>query len=193
MSYVVSCTFWCNFFCARRDNIVEEEVTYIDVTKEWLKKANPNSHEVLDSYFYISKNKIYIVDGSKNVVLDYSLKELEVANWIENTFGGEIYMNPRVNVPEKVKTADYWWNGEYWDLKELKDSTSLTRAIDNAIKDCEGQSHNFIIDITGCRIPLNNIIHQVHKVFSIKNTDRNWIYRIIIKKHNKIIRIYIRK
>ena len=165
-------------------------INYIDITKELIEKATPNSHKVLDSYFYISKDKIYIVDGSKNVVLDYSLKELEVANWIENTFGGEIYMKPRVNSPNNIKTADYWWNGEYWDLKELKDSKSLMRAIDNAIKKCEKQSHNFIIDITDCKIPIHYIIKQAENIFKDGACRRIWVNKIIIKKDNILIKAY---
>ena len=57
MSYVVSCTFWCNFFCARRDNIVEEKVTYIDVTKEWLDKKS-RTHRVVIDKIYIDDNGI---------------------------------------------------------------------------------------------------------------------------------------
>ena len=168
------------------------EKDYINVTDEWIKDSKPNSHKIIDSYFYISNNKIYIVDGKK-VVLDYSLRELEVAQWLEDKFGGEIYMNPRVNFPKNIKTADYWWNGEYWDLKEIRDSTSLKRAIDNAIKDCREQSHNFIIDITGTSIPTENIIVQIEKLFYIKNSNRKWVNKIIVKKHNSVIAIYIRK
>ncbi len=28
-------------------------------------------------------------------------------------------MLPRVNYPEGIKTADYLFRGEYWDLKEI--------------------------------------------------------------------------
>ena len=177
----------------RGDIIVEEKERYVDVTKEWLKNANPNSHEVLDSYFYVSNNMIYIVDGSKKVVLDYSLKELEVANWIENTFGGEIYMNPRVNIPKRVKTADYWWNGEYWDLKELKTAVSKKRAVDNLIKNCRGQSHNFIIDITESDMLSQDIIVQIKKIFDKSNINRSWINKIIIKKNDEVFSIFVRK
>lgn len=182
-------------FCVleRRNTIVEEKEGYIDVTKEWLENAKPNSHKVRDSYFYISNDKVYIVDGSKNVVLDYSLKELEVANFLENTFGGEIYMNPRVNIPNGVKTADYWWNGEYWDLKELKNSTSLTRAVDNVIKDCEKQSHNFIIDITDSEVPVSSIIKQVKKTFTPGMYYRLWVNKIIIKYNDDLIGVFTKK
>lgn len=68
---------------------------YIDVTEEWLKNAKPNSHKVKEQLFFEYEGKRYDVDG-KNVVLDYSKEELEMAYFLENTFGGEIYMLPRV-------------------------------------------------------------------------------------------------
>ncbi len=91
---------------------------YKDVTQEWLDKANPNSHKVKNRNYYEYVNVNYEVDG-KNVVLDYSLKEKDVAEWLENTFGGELYMLPRVNKPDGIMTADYLWNNEYWDLKTI--------------------------------------------------------------------------
>lgn len=131
---------------------------YVDITDELIKNAKPNSHKVLNSYFYIGLSAIYIVDGKK-VVLDYSKKELEVAKWIENTFGGELYMNPRVNSPDGVKTADYWWDGEYWDLKVPIGNSK--RTIENIIKDSKDQARNFIIDISFSSINLEEAIRQI--------------------------------
>lgn len=65
---------------------------YKNVTSEWIQNATPNSHRVKDrNYFETENGKRYYVD-EKNVVLDYSKKEREIAEWLENTFGGEIYM-----------------------------------------------------------------------------------------------------
>jgi len=45
---------------------------------------------------------VHIVDNKK-VILNYSNKELEIANWLENTFGEEIYMVPKINYPKNDK------------------------------------------------------------------------------------------
>ena len=84
---------------------------YIDVTKEWLDEATPNDGIVTEASFYSNDKNKYYVDG-KNVVLDYSKQELEVAKWLLDTFGGNIYMLPRINNPSGIKTADYLWNNE---------------------------------------------------------------------------------
>ncbi|MDD6277980.1 MAG: hypothetical protein PUA55_05370 [Mycoplasma sp.] len=53
-----------------------------NITKSFIRKSTPNSHEVKDA-----KGNKYYVDG-KNVVIDYSVSEKNVANWLKETFGG---------------------------------------------------------------------------------------------------------
>lgn len=104
---------------ANRKKLIEEKNTffpYSDVTTNWIEKAKPNSHKVLDRHYFEYKNVRYVVDN-KNVVLDYSNEEKRIARWLENTFGGELYMLPRINSPKGIKTADYLFRNEYWDLK----------------------------------------------------------------------------
>jgi len=151
---------------------VEYEIdkkAYVDVTYEWILSATPNSHKVLDAKYFKDSNGIkYYVDG-KNVVLDYSLKEYEVALWLEKTFGGKIYMNPRINNPKGIETCDYLWKNERWDLKTLSEKAmSETRAVDNAIKTAKNQTDNIVLDITETKLPKDNVIKQVHKLYDTK-------------------------
>lgn len=59
---------------------------------------------------------------------------------------GKIYMLPRVNKPDGIKTADYLWDNEKWDLKII--STSGRKVIDNRLNGRKAQSTNIIIDIS---------------------------------------------
>lgn len=164
---------------------------YIDVTEEWLNNAKPNKYKVKEQLYFDYQESRYFVDG-KNVVLDYSKKELEMAKWLVKTFGGEIYMLPKVNNPSGIKTADYLWHNEYWDLKEIKQNAkSKFRAIDNILKNAKKQANNFILDITKCKLNKNNIIEQAKKIYITKN--REWIDKIIIFDNNKPMKIYKRK
>ena len=117
---------------------------YLDVTNEWLKTSNPNSHRIKNLNYWIINNKKYYVDN-KYIILDYSKSELECALWLEKTFGGEIYMCPKVNKPDGIKTPDYLFRNEYWDLKEIKGNGKNT--IDSIIKKSKNQTINYIIDI----------------------------------------------
>ena len=63
-----------------------------NITKSFIRKSTSNSHEVKDAKYYEdAKGNKYYVDG-KNVVIDYSVSEKNVANWLKETFGGEIYI-----------------------------------------------------------------------------------------------------
>lgn len=157
---------------------------YKDVTKKWLKTAHPNSHKIEDRQYFEHEGIKYEVDG-KNVVLDYSLKEKEIAEWLENTFGGEIYMLPRINNPEGIQTADYLFRGEYWDLKEINGIGK--NILFHAIEDHKKQSHNFIFDISRTTLTDNEIIERLNKLYSIKKVD--WLDKIIVKRNEKIVKI----
>lgn len=112
-----------------------------------------------------------------------------MANWLENTFGGEIYMLPRINKPDGIQTANYLFRGEYWDLKEIVGCGK--RVFEDSIKDKRKQSHNFIFEISQSCLEKNNILFQVGKIFSSKST--NFVDKIIVKSKKKLIVVYKRK
>lgn len=160
------------------------ENNYIDVTKEWLDSATPNSNIVEVRQYFEHEGVKYKVDG-ENVVLDYSSEEREVAEWLESTFGGEIYMLPRINTPKGIKTADYLFKDEYWDLKEINGIGK--NILFHAIEDHEKQAHNFIFDISKTKLSNNEIIERLNKLYLTKKVD--WLNKIIIKREEKIIKI----
>lgn len=177
----------------KRDIIENENISsvsnnYIDITQEWLDNATPNSHKVLDRNYFEYEGVKYQVDG-RNVVLDYSSKEKEVAKWLENTFGGELYMLPRVCNPDGISTADYLWNSEKWDLKTINGIGK--RVIEDAVKKKKKQANNFIFDITPSKIEKENLYKQLQKLYNSKTT--NWINKVIVKNENDVIVIYKRK
>ena len=171
---------------------IEEEyrkiTNYIDVTKNWIQNAKLNSHTVKDLNYWESNDNKYYVDG-KNVVLDYSNSEKKCAEWLENTLGGEIFMCPRINNPDGINTPDYVLNNEYWDLKEINGCGN--RTVDTALKKCKNQAHNFIIDISKSQLSNESAIYQLQKIFNNKN--RKWVEKIILKRNNKLIKIYTKR
>jgi len=140
----------------KRDEVLKiiEEPKYIDVTEEWQNNATPNTHQVLDKNYFEHNGVKYKVDN-KNVVLDYSKHEKEIAKWLEETFGGEIFMIPRINNPEGIKTPDYWFKNEGWDLKTINGSSK--QALYHAIRKKSQQSNNFIFEIVSNDLSLNEI------------------------------------
>lgn len=164
------------------------EDQFVDMTEEWIKQATPNSHKILDLQEVTLNNGKYKVDG-KNVLLDYSIKERRIAELLEETFGGEIQMVPRIINPPNISTPDYFFRGESMDLKELRGSSS--HLIYNAISKKKRQASNFILDITNCPLDLDEINRQVRDIYRSNHT--RFVDKLIIIKDDNIIHVYSRR
>lgn len=141
---------------------INNKLPYKDLTKQWLSNKNPNSHKVLDKNYFEHENVKYIVDDKK-VVLDYSKKEKEIAEWLENTFGGEIFMLPRINDPEKIQTPDYLYKKEVWDLKTITGSGNQT--IYHAIYKKKQQSNNYIFELTNSVLTIADAKKKIERLY----------------------------
>lgn len=167
--------------------LTKEKTNYIDVTDEWLGNATSFSSEVLDRNYFEHNGIKYFVDG-KNVVLDYSKKEKEIAIWLSKTFSGTVYMLPRINKPDGIQTPDYIFKDNYWDLKTINGSSK--QALYHTIRKKQRQSNNFIFEITNSKFSMKNIQIQVKNLY--KRTDVPFINELIIKKGNKF-KVFKRK
>ena len=120
--------------------------------------------------------------------------EFKMAVWIKENLGGRIDMVPEIETAKGAKkvshthTPDYIWNGEKWDLKTLKNASSKTRAIDNLISNSEKQSHNFIVDITYCKLDVQIIMNQIFNVFRENKLKREWVEKIYLVKDEILLR-----
>lgn len=113
-------------------------------------------------------------------------KKKDVAIWLTKTFGGKIYMLPRVNNPDGIQTADYLFKNQYWDLKLIKGTGK--NSLDNAIKNKKNQSSNFIYDISESNLNIYEIIIQIQKIYN--NPKRVWVNTIIVKNKDKVVKIF---
>jgi len=91
-------------------------------------------------------------------------------------------MLPRINYPEGIKTADYLWNDEYWDLKEILGIGNNT--FYHAIEGHKNQACNFIFYIKA-NLSRTEIEEKLNKLFSIKSVD--WLNIIIIKSKSELL------
>ena len=173
--------------------LIKYKVPYEDVTQKWLETATPNSHEVLYRDYYISESGIRYNVDSKNVIMTYNPDEKDTAIWLKETLGGEIYMNPKIDKPDGVESADYFFRGNNWDKKSMEKASSLKRAIDNAIKEHKEQSKRLIIDITNCKLSNETIIEQAINVFTPGEFNREWVEGIIIKREKELVKIIIKR
>ena len=164
--------------------VILKEKESIDITVKWLKNKKTGVSRVIDAkYFYDGKNKYY-VDG-KGVVLDYSIKEKDIPKWLANLFGETVYMLPRINYPEGIKTADYLFKGEHWDLKKINGNGK--NVFFHAIEKHEKQAHNFIFDLSTSALTDLEINDRLNKLYKIPRLS--WLNKIIIIRNNKVIKI----
>lgn len=164
------------------------KLNYRDVTRGWLKNSCPNSHKVKTRNYYEHDGIRYFV-GGKKVVFDYTNYEKDIAVCLENSFGGEIYLLPKVNELKGIKNL---YRNEYWDLKKMScNAISEKRAVDNVIKKSKFQTENIILDITDSILNDNIILQQVKRLYS--TSGREWIKHVLIVKNFNLIKVFIRK
>ena len=164
----------------------QSNAAYTDATKAWYEEATPNSHPVSDLQELTIDGNTYRVDG-RNVVLDYSAHEKEIAELLEKEFGGELYMVPRVNNPQGVSTPDYLFRGERYDLKTIGKTTGKNPLF-NRVHKATGQANNFVLDLTDSKLADDTIEEQIKKIFTDRQTKN--VRTVIARKSKNIIKVY---
>ena len=130
----------------------------------------------------------YKFDG-EHVVLDYTVDEKAIAEYLSKNIGGEIYMLPRVLYPKNVRTPDYMWDDEKWDLKTIKkhSKNTVTTAVGNGL----GQSGNIILNIEDKTYSIKDKLHELERIFG--NHRLLEINKILILDKNELFGIFTRK
>lgn len=169
-------------------DLQQSNTAYTDATKAWYEEATPNSHPVSDLQELTINGSTYRVDG-RNVVLDYSAHEKEIAELLEKEFGGEMQMVPRINNPQGISTPDYLFRGERYDLKTIGKTTGKNPLF-NRIKNAKGQAENFVLDITNAKLEQKFVDEQLGKVFWSNNTK--YVKKIILVRDGRILKIVVR-
>ena len=144
---------------------------YRDVTAEYFGKATPG------------KGKIIYGDNLKEST---HRKEIEVANLIHKTFGGNITIPKERNV-EHLKNPDYVWKDKLWDLKTITTEKSADTAIRKGLKQIAENPGGIIIDYRGKNISIDifEVVMDRRMVRSAKGTTDI----LVILKNNEF-RVY---
>ena len=162
---------------------------YLDITDEMYAKAKPYKGTVKKQNFYKNNGINYKIDGH-NVVYRHDEREIEVAQILNSTFGGNVRILPNINFPQGIKSPDYLYKGEMTDLKRIT-SNRTKDCIKTALKNKEKQANNFIIDNTAQTVSDEDIIKQIEKIY--ENEGFLWINKIYLLKNKEFIKIFKRK
>lgn len=158
-----------------------DKKAYVNVKKSEIDSIKHKEKGIYNLNEVNIDGKKYVVDG-KNVILDHSEDEINIANWIVNNIGGEVYLYPRIVMPKGIRTPDYIWNDEKWDLKTINSHGKNT--LTTAVKNTKNQSNNLILDLINDEYTDEEILKNMDRIYL--NKAYRFLNRIIIKEENKL-------
>lgn len=159
----------------------------MDITKEWANTQNKKG-SVTNRQFYTVDNVKYNVDG-KHVILEPSDKEKFIASILCDKYGKDVELLPHVSYPPNIQTPDYLINGQRYDLKSIMGSgKDMLRDI---LKKKKKQAPNFILDITNCPLPIENLIQQIKGIYTSNRTK--FVNTIVLFRDDSVIAVYNRQ
>lgn len=174
-------------------NLNKEGSNYIDITTEIISSSKNTVGEVKEQDFLKKDGIVYKVKGN-DVVFNPDEEERKCAKILAKTFGEDVILLPKVNNPQKVKSADFLFRDDFLDLKTINKSNQKIASKDgiyNALKDCQKQSNDFILDITNYTHGKDMVYEQINKIYNSKH--RSWVNKIYLLEKEKIIKIFERK
>lgn len=102
---------------------------------------------------------------------------------LSKTFNENVYLNPRINYPEGIKSSDYIFKCERWDLKSIIGNS--TQVFYHAIYKNKEQSSNFIFDITKSKINMKSALELANVLYG--RSDIIFLDKIIILDNNEFM------
>ncbi len=166
----------------------DDEKGFLDVTREYLNRAKGKQGSVADAKEYEKDGNTYVVDG-RQILLDYSAGEKDIAEVLAKSFGMEVKMIPRVLSPQNVSTPDILLDDEAFDIKQPIGQGKAV--IYNMIAKKKRQANNFAIDISKCPLDVEGIRRQVADVYRSRHT--RFVNRVVLSKDGQILNVYQRK
>lgn len=118
-----------------------------DVTSEYLRAAKPNEGAIT-------------YDEGYDVKLHQD--EIDMAEWLHNTFGGDIQLLKEVN-EDKHKTPDYLWRGKMWDLKKLSSEKAANSALRHGLQQIRDNPGGIFLDFQNWSFSLNLLLEVIDK------------------------------
>lgn len=168
---------------------VSQDKPYEDVTKQWLENVDKNKKATVTENNYFEKDGVLYDESNAKLDTNFGEEETNMADWLKETFNDDVELIPRVEYPRSVKTPDFIFKDEGWDLKTIRGSGRQT--IYQSVRKQANQSSNFIFDISNSEIDMNSFTAQVNDLFIRDRTS--FVKKVICKKGNELLQIKIRK
>ncbi len=160
---------------------------WIDDTKSFIDDININKKATLKDARYVDINGKRYYRNEKNKIV-HEFNEEKVGKWIQKKLHKDVEYLLNISEEDSVRLGDYKVNNkEIWELKTIKGNGK--RTLDSAIKEKKGQATIFIFDLTYSKMEDLEAIKQVVLIFR----NRDWVTKIILKRNEKIIKVFKKK
>lgn len=118
-----------------------------DVTDEYLENATPG----VGTLSYDSECT------KDEVALEKYQDELDFAEWIHNTLGGDIHVNAEDDHTNNIKFPDYLWRGKLWDLKTPESENGANGRVKDGIEQIKNNCGGIMINYKDKDINYNKL------------------------------------
>lgn len=89
-------------------------------------------------------------------------REVNMAHWLRDTFGGDIKVLKDVN-EDHVVTPDYEWRGKLWDLKSISTEKAANSAVRHGLHQVENNPGGIILDSGVAEISMESLAAAIEK------------------------------
>lgn len=159
---------------------------YEDITTEWTMVTKQGSVTMLNTWAH--NGVPYVVDG-RHVVLKPSKEEQKIAQIMGAKYGKDVMLVPKINWPEGIQTPDYLIDQARYDLKS---PTGAGKSVMyGLIASKKRQADNFIVNITNCPLPMDEIERQTAKLY--RNPRTAFVKNIVLLKDGRITKVFSKK
>ena len=93
------------------------------------------------------------VDFEKGYAFEKHKAETDFSQWLHETLGGDVLLLNDQGKADGIKTPDYLWRGEQWELKSTSTISSVNDAIKRGLKQITSGSGGLILDFGENNIP----------------------------------------
>ncbi|BAK46151.1 hypothetical protein CXIVA_01840 [Clostridium sp. SY8519] len=146
-------------------------------------KKNGVDYNDFNSLYTADTGEVVLEDGYK-VHGKENADEIEQANWIVNTFGGNITLLKR---SFSEPTPDYKWNGKYWDLKTPQSTNGSDKLVHHGFHQIEKKPGGILLDCSNSGVDTQKAIEIARRRLQRSGKGRG--IRIIVKDGNEVVEI----
>lgn len=162
---------------------------YVDITQKWLSDQKERKA--------IGENRDHVIGadgrlyrrGEKGVDITFEPKkeDRDSAEWWMKIKGGNINLNPRVNHPSGVQTADLEIDGKQVEVKTMNGSGKWT--VFNLFNKGE-QARIYLINCHDSSLSREEIFKQFDALFNYGS--RHWVDEVILRDGDELVKVYRR-